>query len=108
MAITIYTDEALTQRLKKRVGSLEGYEGNTQTSFTVEEEPSEVRWYSPTTPWGALYTNWTYDDTTKTVYLGDTPGAGDIVVAWGSGVWLFSQDFLAENVVTEVIRDIYV
>ena len=95
------------------VGRLEG-DGTTNT-FTVDSQPSEVRLYTSSSPWGVkLEENcppgsgqWCYDSGTGTVELGFTPATGEIVVAFAGETHVFEDKFLAINAVEEIEEYVY-
>lgn len=99
----------LNNIIKPVVGSLEG--DDNITSFSVgATQPTEVRSYKASTPYGALLelgTDWTYNSGLEAVELGYTPGVGETVIAFGTGTWLFSDVFLAVDFVEENIKDVY-
>lgn len=88
-------------------------EGNAvDTSFSVGVvEPSEVRSYKASTPWGTLLssgTDYSYNAGLDEIELAYTPTVGETVVAMGSGEWLLNSDYLAVGLNTLVERDIYI
>ncbi len=107
-----YTDAAFVGYFEDLLKQLSGFlDGNdVDASFSCGPEPSEVRMYNTSTPWGAMMhvgTDYSYNVGLETVELVGTPSVGDTVCAFSEGVWLFGSDYVAHGLVTEVIRDVY-
>jgi len=84
-----YLDSDLTTRAKTQVGRLDG-DGTTKT-FSVSEEPDEVRLYNNDKPYGEVLTGWTYDSGTGEVTLESAPANGDTVIAFVGTIIFSSQ-----------------
>jgi hypothetical protein len=105
--------------LKEACGILDGDADKTSFECVIAAEdlvagPSDVRKYNSGSPYGISVLRGTSSSTyvwnpdLSQVELGFTPAIGDKIVAFSTGVWLFGDAFLAENVVEENYRDVYI
>jgi len=99
--------------VKLQVGRLDG--DDATTSFSVSDQPDEVRKYNAAAPWGVyLQENdppsgeqWKYNSSTQQVELGFTPTTGDVIVAFKGDSWLFDGKFLAKDLSESIEEDIF-
>jgi hypothetical protein len=105
---------SLRNPIKKNVGFLEG--DGVETAFVCSlpdgESPSEVRRFSTGFSYGELLTEGADQDRewnapTDQVLLDFTPSEETVVVAYGPGNWLFSEQFLSEGVQESYTEDLY-
>lgn len=68
------------------------------TTATVGEVPAEVRLFSPTHPNGEIIDGWTYDPQTGLLTIPNAPQAGEEVVAFSSGDYIFNTLFMITNI----------
>lgn len=97
MQIRLFANSQRTIRIQEIVG----YAPLNQDRFIVGEEPQEVRYFSPSTPYGELWQRvtsnplgkeWRYDPVNKQVILGSTiSNTGESIIAISNGVKLFEN-----------------
>jgi len=108
MSVKVYKDQAKTTPIRVILGQLEG--NGTATSFTVNENPAEVRKYSTSAPYGELLVSGTdYNvtdngDGTYTITLTSAPASGETVVAFDAGEPIFADSYAIGNSSVEADR----